>query len=63
LRDTGWDGGGGFTGVTTCDGSGVTERSIVAVCRIEHAAKATSMACANKMCIYTAPLASAVEYA
>jgi hypothetical protein len=39
-----------------CDGSGVTLRSIVAVCRIEHAAKATSMACANKMCIYLAPL-------
>ena len=44
--------GGGFTGVTTCGGSGVIVRLGVSVSRLVHAAaNATSMASESKTCI------------
>ena len=44
------DAGGGFTGVTTCGGSGVTVRSVVLASRLVHAGIATSMA-SQRMCM------------
>jgi hypothetical protein len=42
--------GGGFTGVTTCGGSGVTARSVVLASRLVHADIATSMA-SERICV------------
>ena len=41
---------GGFTGVTTCRGSGVTVRSVVLASRLVHAGIATSIA-SERVCI------------
>ena len=46
----GCDAGGGFTGVTTCGGSGVTVRSVVLTSRLVHAGIATRMA-SERTCI------------
>ena len=55
-QSLGCDAGGGFTGVTTCGGSGVTVRSVVLASRLVHAGIATSMAsqrimASQRMCI------------
>jgi len=49
-QSLGCDAGGGFTGVTTCGGSGVTVRSAVLASRFVHAGIATSMA-SQRICI------------
>ena len=50
-QSLGCDAGGGFTGVTTFGGSGVTVRSVVLASRLVHAGIATSMASQRIMCI------------
>ena len=49
-QSLGCDAGGGFTGVTTCGGSGVIVRSVVLASRLVHAGIATSMA-SQRICI------------
>lgn len=49
-QSLGCDGGGGFTGVTTCGGSGVIVRSVVLASRLVQAGIATSMT-SQRMCI------------
>jgi hypothetical protein len=49
-QSLGCDARGGFTGVTTCGGSGVTVRSVMLALRLVHAGIATSMA-SERICI------------